>query len=37
MTKEIMNAVNTQIFGVWFLIGAALVFGILDAGRICNG
>ena len=26
MTKEIMNAVNTQIFGVWFLIGAALVF-----------
>ena len=21
-----MNAVNTQIFGVWFLIGAALVF-----------
>ena len=26
MKKEIMNAVNTQIFGVWFLIGAALVF-----------
>ena len=26
MTKEIMNAINTQIFGVWFLIGAALVF-----------
>ena len=26
MTKEIMNAVNTQIFGVWFLIGAALLF-----------
>ena len=26
MTKEIMNAMNTQIFGVWFLIGAALVF-----------
>ena len=26
MTKEIMNAVNTQIFGVWFLIGATLVF-----------
>lgn len=35
MTKEIMNAVNTQIFGVWFLIGACI--GILDAGRICNG
>ena len=26
MTKEIMNAVNTQIFGVWCLIGAALEF-----------
>ena len=26
MTKEIMNAVNNQIFGVWFLIGATLVF-----------
>ena len=26
MTEEILNAVNGQIFGVWFLIGAALVF-----------
>ncbi len=26
MTKEIMEAVNSQLFGVWFLIGAALVF-----------
>ncbi|WP_443771082.1 ammonium transporter [Anaerostipes sp.] len=26
MTKEILQAVNGQIFGVWFLIGAALVF-----------
>lgn len=26
MTKEIMNAVNGQLFAVWFLIGAALVF-----------
>ncbi|MCM1063052.1 MAG: ammonium transporter [Eubacterium sp.] len=24
--EEIMSAVNSQIFGVWFLIGAALVF-----------
>ena len=31
MTKEIMNAVNTQIFGVWFLIGAAFVF-FMQAG-----
>ena len=26
MTNEIMEAMNGQIFGVWFLIGAALVF-----------
>ena len=26
MTEEIFEAVNGQIFGVWFLIGAALVF-----------
>lgn len=26
MTEEIMSAVNGQLFGVWFLIGAALVF-----------
>ena len=26
MTEEIMNALNGQVFGVWFLIGAALVF-----------
>ena len=26
MTEELMNAVNGEIFGVWFLIGAALVF-----------
>lgn len=26
MTKEILDAVNSQLFGVWFLIGAALVF-----------
>ena len=24
--QEIMSAVDSQIFGVWFLIGAALVF-----------
>ena len=26
MTEEIMNAISSQTFGVWFLIGAALVF-----------
>ncbi len=26
MTEEIFSAVNGQVFGVWFLIGAALVF-----------
>ncbi len=26
MTKEIFEAINGQVFGVWFLIGAALVF-----------
>lgn len=26
MTEEIMNAINGELFGVWFLIGAALVF-----------
>lgn len=26
MTEEIMSAVNSEVFGVWFLIGAALVF-----------
>ncbi len=26
MTDEILNAVNSEVFSVWFLIGAALVF-----------
>ncbi len=26
MTEEMMNALNSQLFAVWFLIGAALVF-----------
>ena len=26
MTEEIMSLVSGQVFGVWFLIGAALVF-----------
>ena len=30
--QEILSAVDAELFGVWFLIGAAL-----DAGRFCNG
>ncbi len=26
MTEEILSAVNSEVYGVWFLIGAALVF-----------
>ena len=26
MTQEIMNAITNEVYGVWFLIGAALVF-----------
>lgn len=26
MTEEMMSAVSGEVFGVWFLIGAALVF-----------
>ena len=26
MTEEILGAINGEVFGVWFLIGAALVF-----------
>ena len=26
MNEELMSVVNGEIFGVWFLIGAALVF-----------
>ena len=39
MTKEVLSAiqdaVGTQVFGIWFLIGAAFV--IFHAGWICNG
>ncbi len=29
MTEEILNAINGEVYGVWFLIGAALVFLLL--------
>ena len=28
MTDEILSVINGQVYGVWFLIGAALVFWI---------
>lgn len=33
--QEILSAVDAELFGVWFLIGAALVFW-MQAG-FCNG
>ena len=33
--QEILSAVDAELFGVWFLIGAALVFWM--RGRFCNG
>lgn len=26
MTEEILRAISSEVYGVWFLIGAALVF-----------
>ena len=26
MTQEILKAISSEVYGVWFLIGAALVF-----------
>ncbi len=26
MTEEIMSAITNEVYGVWFLIGAAFVF-----------
>ena len=26
MSQDILSAINGEVFGVWFLIGAALVF-----------
>ena len=41
MTEEILELVDGQLFGVWFLIGAALVFwmhagfAMVEAGFLC--
>ena len=36
MTKEIMDAVNGQVFAVWFLIGAAFVFWMQAGFAMCE-
>lgn len=36
MTDEIMSTVNGQVFGVWFLIGAALVFWMQAGFAMCE-
>ena len=36
MTDEIMSAVSGQVFGVWFLIGAALVFWMQAGFAMCE-
>ena len=35
MTEEILRAISSEVYGVWFLIGAALVFWM--PGRLCHG
>lgn len=36
MTEEILEVVNGQLFGVWFLIGAALVFWMQAGFAMCE-
>ncbi len=36
MSEEIMTAVNSSVFGVWFLIGAALVFWMQAGFAMCE-
>ena len=36
MTEEIMSAVTGEVFGVWFLIGAALVFWMQAGFAMCE-
>ena len=32
MTEEIMSAITNEVYGVWFLIGAAFVFWMQARG-----
>ncbi|SFG63279.1 ammonium transporter [Oribacterium sp. WCC10] len=36
MSQEILSAVNSSVFGVWFLIGAALVFWMQAGFAMCE-
>ena len=36
MADEILNAVSGEVFGVWFLIGAALVFWMQAGFAMCE-
>ena len=36
MTKEILEAINSEVYGVWFLIGAALVFWMQAGFAMCE-
>ncbi len=36
MTKEILSAINSEVYGVWFLIGAALVFWMQAGFAMCE-
>ena len=35
MSQAIYDAIHSEVYGVWFLIGAGV--GILYAGGLCNG
>ena len=36
MTQEIINAISSEVYGVWFLIGAALVFWMQAGFAMCE-
>ena len=36
MTQEIMSAISSEVFGVWFLIGAAFVFWMQAGFAMCE-
>jgi len=36
MTNEILEAINSEVYGVWFLIGAALVFWMQAGFAMCE-
>ena len=36
MSEEILSAIDSSVFGVWFLIGAALVFWMQAGFAMCE-